>query len=201
MLIRRIFLSCILLVLFGEVKAQENAFDLSKKNWDDLVVLLSGEKWKAAEKACLKYLKKFPDDNDSLTSPAILRYMYYRCVAAQLGEKTYSKDVAINKVKPLIGKTIITPNFSFNAQRMFNGLKLTEDEKGFYSCASNNSMTIIQAFETYYFSDTSIVENTSDLKDKTFRIFGTINSIEVQGFTMPRFEVVFDQAYIWAIKD
>lgn len=169
---------------------------LSVNDWDKIVKLLSTEKWKDAEKLAIKYMEKVGDD-DSLADPAILRYMYLRCVAAQLGEKTYDKATALKKVEGMTGKSIITPPLLFNPDKMFNGLQLSEDSNSFFSCASNNSMTVIQEFEEYNFADTTVVDNTRPLLNKSLRIAGFIKSIEAEGMTMPRFRVVFENAFIW----
>jgi len=179
-------------VVFGQ--SQDS---LSKKEWGKIVTLLSGEKWHDAEKLTGKYLKRFDHKNDSLADPAILRYMYLRCIAAQFGEKTYDKETALKKVDSLKGKSVITPPLIFNQKRMFNGLALSDDKKSFFSCASNNSMTIIQEFENYYFSDSTTVSRSESLTDKSLRIGCFIKSIDAEGFTMPRFKVVFENAFIW----
>ena len=195
----RVTLFSVVLVFFTcfSAFAQKKSSELSDADWDKIIEYLSQEKWDKAEKITLNYLDRFSDE-DSLADPAILRYMYLRCVAAQLGEKNYSKETALKKVKNLVGKPIITPPLEFNKDRLFNGLQLAEDSLGLYSCASNNDMTVIQCFEYYYFEDNDIIKNSVLYLGKNLRIGGYIKEITAEGYTMPRFRVIFEKSFIWS---
>jgi hypothetical protein len=177
--------------------AQKSSYELTDQDWDNIIGYLSQEKWNKAESVTHKLLEKF-SDTDTLADPAILRYMYLRCVAAQLGEKKYSKETALKKVKGLVGKPIITPPLEFKTDRIFNGLQLAEDSLSWYSCASNNTMTVIQCFEYYSFEDSDIVKNSALYNGKKLRIGAYIKEIEAEGYSMPRFRVVFEKSFIWS---
>lgn len=196
MITRVLVLALLLFPCFTGV-AQNRSNELTDQDWDKIIGYLSEEKWDKAENFTYKLLEKF-SDNDSLADPAILRYMYLRCVAAQLGEKKYSKEAALKKVKDLVGKPIITPPLEFKTDRIFNGLQLAEDSLSWFSCASNNSMTVIQCFEYYSFEDKEIIKNSALYEGKKLRIGAYIKEIEAEGYTMPRFRVVFEKAFIWS---
>lgn len=74
---------------------------------------------------------------------------------------------------------------------------MTEDNQNLSSCGSNNDNTIIQTFETYIMADPTIIKNRNLFENKDLRLGGYINSIKAEGFTMPRLEIVFDNAFIW----
>lgn len=187
-----LFMFCPLVML-----AQQKENHISEKEWDTLIELLKTEKWDKVEKVSKEYLKRFEKASDTLTDPAIVRYMYLRCVGAELGEKKITKEQSLKKVSNLIGKTIITPPRQFREKCVFNCLKLTEDNQNLSSCGSNNDNTIIQTFETYIMADPTVIKNISQLENKDLRLGGYIKSINAEGFTMPRLEVIFDNAFIW----
>ncbi|MCX6352930.1 MAG: hypothetical protein NTX03_13895 [Bacteroidetes bacterium] len=177
--------------------SQKNENKMSGGDWDKIIQLLTSEKWDDAEKTSLKFLNKFDKNDDSSSEPAILRYMYLSCVAAKVGEKIYSKEEGEKKAKKLIGKHIITPPREFNEKRIFNGFKLTEDKKSFWSCSSNNTMTIIRIFETYEMRDSNDTKNTFLLENKKIRLGATIKEVRSEGQTMPRLHITFENAFFW----
>ena len=179
------------------IYCQENKKEITGEEWDKLIQLLSTEKWSDAEKLSLKYLNKFNDKDDSLADPAIVRYMYIRCVAARLAEKEYSPEKALDKVKDFTGKTIVTPPRTFRTEGIFNFYKLTDDKKALFLCASNKEKITIQAFETFEMADTTLLNDVSDLEGKDLRLGAFIKSIKTGGVTMPHFEIVFENAFLW----
>jgi hypothetical protein len=191
------FLLTFLFLFQHQSYSQKNENKISEKEWDKIIQLLTKENWADAEKLSLKYLGKFSEKDDSLAEPAILRYMYIRCVAARLGEKEYSKEDAVKKTEPFIGKSIITPPKEFFKKCLFNCFQLSDDKKNFSSCASNTSMTVIQIFETYIPADTNLVKNTDSLENKQLRLAAFIKEIKAGGFAMLRLEIIFDRAFIW----
>ena len=177
--------------------AQQKENHISEKEWDTLIELLKTEKWDKVEKVSKEYLKRFEKESDTLADPAIVRYMYLRCVGAELGEKKITKEQSLKKVSNLIGKAIITPPKQFREKCVFNCLKLTEDNQNLSSCGSNNDNTIIQTFETYIMADPTVIKNRNQFENKDLRLGGYIKTIKAEGFAMPRLEVVFDNAFIW----
>lgn len=192
---KKLTILCLALICYFTGLSQPASYVLSEKDWTGLISLLNHEKWPAAEKRSAKLLGKCK--NDSLADPAILRYMYIRCVAAQLGENKYSKSVALQKVNPLIGQTVLTPPREFNPKRMFNGFKLSEEHNSFMTCSSNREMTTIQSFEYFFFADPEVVEASERYTGKNLRIGAFIRSIEANGDTMPRLDIVFENAFVW----
>jgi hypothetical protein len=156
------------------------------------------EKWSAAEKLCLKFLDRYTYADDSLAEPAILRYMYLRCVGAKLGDKVYSKEEALQKVNNQISRPILTPPKPFYSNGMFNCFTLADNNTDFFSCASNNSMTVIQIFETYTLDDPTLINDTASLEGKNIRMGAFVKEIKAEGYSMPRLEIIFDRAFIWA---
>jgi hypothetical protein len=183
------------LFLFGLPCAAQQQ-KVSDADWDVLIQTLTSEKWADAEKLSHKYLERFVASEDTLEQPSILRYMYLRCVAAQLGEKKYEKEEALEKTKSCIGKRIITVPKTFYEECMFNCFKLSDDKQAFFSCSTNINKTIIQIFETYELSDPEILKDTSPLFNKEIRIWATIAKITAEGFTMPRLNITFSGAQI-----
>jgi len=179
------------------IYCQENKKEITGEEWGKLIQLLDNEKWSDAEKLSLKYLNKFNDKDDSLADPAIVRYMYIRCVAARLAEKEYSPEKALDKVKDFTGKTIVTPPRTFRTEGIFNFYKLTDDKKALFLCASNKEKITIQAFETFEMADTTLLNDVSDLEGKDLRLGAFIKSIKTGGVTMPHFEIVFENAFLW----
>ena len=194
----------LLIALFGILllnpilsTAQNRAEKISEKDWDTLIQLLTDEKWDSVENLSMQYLNRFDINDDSLADPAIVRYMYLRCIAARFSEKTYDEEQSLKKVEFLTGKTIITPPKEFYSKCEFNCLQLTEDQKNLRSCGSNNHNTIIQTFETYIMSDTNFVKTPDLIENKDFRLGGVIKSIKAGGVTMPRLEVIIEDAFVW----
>ncbi len=182
-----------------QLPAQTSEDKISDKEWDKLVDLLVKENWSGAEKLSLSYLNKFTEKDDSLAAPAIIRYMYLRCVAAKLGEKEYSKEQALAKTEKLVGTTIITPPKEFIPNGIFNCFSLNDDSTAFYSCSSNTDMTVIQIFERYEMIDTDCIRKAinSEYINKTLRIGAVIKEITAGGFMMPRLDITFKDAFIW----
>lgn len=179
------------------IAAQDEADKMPEKDWETLIMHLQNEEWAAAETFTEICLKRFTPGEDSLATPAILRYMYFRCIGARLGAKEYDKEEAEKKTKDLIGKPMITPEKPFYKECLFNCFHLTDDKKNFYSCASNNEMTIIHAFETYILGDPEILESIDELEGKSIRLAGIVSEIKAGGFAMPRLDVTFDGVFIW----
>ena len=177
---------------------QSNEDKLTDQDWDKVIQLLMDEKWNKAEQQCQQYLKRFGKNDDSLAEPAILRYMYLRCIGAQLGEKTYSKKTALEKVKKLIGRPIITPPKEFHTDCVFNCLQLSDNKQNLSSCGSNGTNTIIQTFETYIMADPDITKHPELLENRSFRLGGIIKSIDAGGFVMPRLDVLFEDTFFWS---
>ncbi len=193
------FLCIIIIVCFARTgaRAQNIENKVSNDDWNNIITLLSNEKWVDAEKLSDKFLARYTDNDDSLAEPAILRYMNLRCVAARLSEHEYSKEKAMKKVEKFIGKTIITPPRPFYPKCIFNCLQLSENKKNLFSCSSNTDKTTIQIFETYIMADTNITKDTSALIDKKLRIGAIIKDIKTGGEMMPRFDITFGDAFIW----
>jgi hypothetical protein len=177
--------------------------EITNDEWSSLITLLTKEQWTKAEKLSLKYLNKFSEKDDSLADPAILRYMYFRCIAAKLGEKLYDKEEALKKTKNLIGKTIITPPKDYIQKGLFNCLSISEDSLHLFSCSSNDDMTIIQAFETYIMADSNIIikAKNGEYQNKKLRLGAKIKSIEAGGMMMPRLEAIFEETFIWDVVE
>ncbi|MEI6852177.1 MAG: hypothetical protein WCL06_05010 [Bacteroidota bacterium] len=199
----KIIRSILIFVLFSMVHyqlvSQTSEDKISDKEWDKLVDLLVKENWSGAEKLSLSYLNKFDEKDDSLAAPAIIRYMYVRCVAAKLGEKEYSKEQALAKTEKLVGTTIITPPKEFIPNGLFNCFSLNHDSTQFYSCSSNESMTVIQIFERYEMLDSDCIRKAinNEYNNKTLRIGAVIKEITAGGYMMPRLEIIFKDAFIW----
>ncbi len=170
---------------------------MADTDWDKIIELLANEKWAAAEKLSLNYLNQFDEKADSLAAPAILRYMYIRCIGAQLGEKEYSKEEAELKLRGFVGKTVLTPPKTFHQKCIFNCFQLSEDKDHFYSCSSNKAMTVIHIFETYIMNKPEILQHTDELEGENLRLGAIIKEIKTGGFTMPRLEITFQDAFIW----
>ncbi len=193
----KLFAITLLCLINLSIYSQESKKEITGEEWDKLIQLLSADKWNDAEKLSLKYLNKFNDKDDSLADPAIVRYMYIRCVAAKLGNKVYDKDEAVKKVAKFIGKPIITPPRTFNQECMFNCLRLTEDKKCMYSCSSNDLHTVIHDFERYEMADTTFLDDVSAIEGKDIRIAAFVKTIDAGGYAMPRLEIVFETAFVW----
>ena len=195
---KKLALFIIALIGYVGVYSQQAEYHLSQKDWNDIIVVLTAEKWGEAEKLSAKFMKKFNDDNSD--DAAILRYMYIRSVSAQLGDHKYSKAAALKKVNGMVGKLMITPPREFNPKRMFNGLKVSEDGDSFITCSSNSDMTVIHCFEYYFFKDPSIVKSPENYTGKSLRLAAYIKSIDAAGDSMPRFEINLENAFIWDEK-
>jgi hypothetical protein len=179
--------------------SQNSEEKISDTEWDNLINLLIKENWSGAEKLSAQYLKKFSAKDDSPAQPAIVRYMYLTSVAAQLGEKQYCKEKALKKTRDLVGKTIITPTKEFLPNGIFNCFSLSSDSTCFFSCSSNEDMTVIQMFEKYEMADSNTLTKAlnSEYDNKKLRIGAVIKEINAGGYTMPRLELVFKDAFIW----
>lgn len=175
---------------------------VTDKEWNTLIQELQNEKWSSAEKLSLNYLKRFSENDDSTTAPAVLRYMYLRSVAAKLSEKQYSKEVTLKLVKKFTGKFIATPPKEFIPKGMFNCFTLNDDSTQLYSCSSNKNMTYIQIFEYYQMSHPEEIKSAKagEFNHKNLRIIARIKEIKAGGMAMPRLDIVFSDSFIWEIE-
>ena len=192
------------LFLLGQaifLSAQEEAGKVSDADWDKLIPHLQNEEWAKAEKICKDYLKRFTATDDSLAEPAILRYMYIKCVGARLGAKEYEKSKAEALVKDMVGKTIITPYRQFKEKCLFNCFNLSEEKDHLFATSSNNEATVIHCFEHYFLEEQDIIANPEGFEGKNLRIAGFVKSIAAGGSAMPRLDIEFEHCFIWDIEE
>ena len=182
---------------FSSAFCQSTEDLITENDWNKIIGYLSKEDWTNAEKLSLNYIKRYPAKSDSIAAPAILRYMYLRCVGAKLGEKQYSKEEALQKVKNMIGKPIITPPKPYYNECTFNCFQLSEEKNSLYSCSSNQAMTVIQIFENFFMEDEAVIKNADSLLNKNLRLAGIIKDIKAEGYAMPRLRIEFEKSFIW----
>jgi hypothetical protein len=171
--------------------------NLTGKDWDGIIKLLIAEDWSKAEKATGVFLKKYNYQTDTGYEASNLRYMYLVSVAGQLAHKDIDKDKALKKVANIIGQKIVTPSRPFNHKDMFNCFMLNDDSTRISCCQANNINTEIQIFEYYQMNDSTLVSRPDKLADRELRIWGRIESIEAEGFAMPRLRVNYKGCYLY----
>ena len=184
-------------LLFAPTVFAQDKDLLTEADWNKLIPYLSQEKWADAEKLTRKYLNIFKGDAIMSDEAGIVRYMYLKSVAAQVGDKIIDKEAGIKKLKGLEGKNIITPLMIFKNDGMFNYLKLSEEGDNWFQCSANSEATNIHMFETYQMSDKNLITNAKAYEGKKVRLSAIIKSITANGFTMPRFDVVYSATEIW----
>lgn len=169
---------------FGQVSMKED-------DWNKIITHLSTEEWEKAEKVSLEFLNKFKGEDENSVDAAILRYMYIRCVGANLSENK-DKEMALKKVKKFIGKKIITPGIVFKEKGMFNFFNYSEENKNKIGlCASNSTNTSIFTFEHFSFKNPDFIKKRAEFEGKELRFLSEIKSIEANGFALPRLDIEF----------
>lgn len=190
----------IILLILGNsssIYCQEQS-PTTDKEWNDLIAYLSKEDYKDANKLLKPMLDKTKNskvENDEL---AILRYMHIMCVAALMNSKEYSKDEALKIVKDYKGeflimaaRVIITKNCNFNCIKMDD-----EKENTLFVISANNNGTEIFGFERYNIANGITADELEKNEGKTATVGGKLESIEVEGFGLPRFRINVKDAMI-----
>jgi hypothetical protein len=185
-----IILACSL--LFGGYACrvhQQQPTIITEDDWDNMIEYLSASDWEKAEQETLRHLKRFSKSEENSEDAAIIRYMYIRCVGAQLATDK-DKSAADKKVKNLVNKPIITPVLTYKTKGLFNYFSLNEAKDAIFLCAANDEATNIFCFETYQMKDKRIIENITDYEGEDMRIKGVIKSISAGGFALPRLDIL-----------
>mgnify|MGYP000855908383 CR=1 FL=1 len=176
---------------------QENNL-LTKEDWNTILPAINNSKWEEAEKITFEILNRFKSENEMSDEAGIIRYMYIRCIAAQIGEKIYEKEEGLKKLNGFEGKNIITPPIMFKAKGMFNYFSLPSegDAQVWRQCCTNKNATVLYSFEAYEPKDISLIKDSNKYEGKYLRLSAVIKEINVGGSAMPRLDIVFKDMVI-----
>lgn len=185
------------------VFSQNTSPVLTDAEWETLFPYLEKENWGEVEKITSDYLKKFTGQNENGNEAAIVRYMYLSGVGGQLGDKSIDKDQAMQKVKDLKGKNVITPPRTFRKGGMFNFFSYNEDEKKWSKCFSNRDKTSIYFFEYFDMSDPATIQEDymGKMEGKVLQLKGKVNEIKAEGYAMPRLRIEYSEVVVWDVID
>lgn len=195
------FLKAIVLITIllsaSSVSSQETNL-LTKADWNILLPAINTGKWDDAEKISLEILNRFKGKNEMSGEAGIIRYMYIRCIAAQIGEKVYEKEEGLKKLKGFEGKNIVTPPIMFKANGIFNYLSLPKEGEVtvWRHCCTNNDATVIYTLEAYEPKDLNLIKESGKYEGKYLRLGAIIKEINAGGSEMPRLEIIYNEMFI-----
>lgn len=190
----------IILLILGNlfsISCQEQS-PATDKEWNDLIGYLSKEDYKEAVKLVKPMLDKTVKAKVENDEPAILRYMHIMCVAALMNSREYSKGEALKIVKDYEGEFLIMPGRDIITKNCnFNCIKMDEEkENTIFVTSANNKGTEIFGFERYKIENGITTEELEKDEGKTARVGGKLESVEVEGFALPRFRINVNEAMI-----
>lgn len=166
------------------------------KEWNDLIEYLTKEDYKKAVKLVKPMLDKAVNVKIENDEPAILRYMHIMCVASLMNSREYSKDEALKIVKDYEGEFLIMPGRDIITKNCnLNCIKMDEEkENTIFVTSANNSGTEIFSFERYEIEKGISAEELEKDEGKIATVRGKLESIEVEGFALPRFRMIVKEA-------
>jgi len=174
---------------------------LTAEDWNSVIPYLVDEDWINAEKVSGELLKRFKGDDEMLDEAGIVRYMYINAAGGLVGSKEIEKEDALEKLKGLEGKVIVTPFNMYKKGGMFNYLTLSEDGKNWSKCVANDAATEIHIFEIFEMDDKLLIDNATQYEGKTMRMIALIKEIKTGGYAMPRLEITYKSTEIWDMQE
>lgn len=128
-------------------QASKPAAEVCEKQWQEMLVAVSDEKWNPAFQLATQFIKQMNADDERLPR---LRYVYLYSAAGRVSEGAMSFDELERAVKDFNGKELALPyrRIAVNCQGDFNFICVTGDSKDkLMVAASNKAATNIHAFE------------------------------------------------------
>lgn len=187
----------ILFFLFPLFCTAQNTSFVEQKDFESIITYLGKEDWSNADKLIAASLKKCPDDQLEAETAGMLRYMYIFSEAGLMNEKKLSMEKAFENVKPLMGHAIVLPGTTISLKLGFNVIQPSNDKTDtLLITASNHDATQLFSF-TYIIPASPIsMDDFSKAAGKTALTKGNLQSICVEGISLPRFRVYIDKAEV-----
>ncbi len=171
-----------------------------EKDWNSFMGYLQNEQWDKSSKLAESLLKKCPKaETDDMTA-AIIRYAYIISEAGLMEEKKLDQEKALKNVQSFTGHPVIMPAHTISTKTGYNGFNKIQPVSSLsdtlLSCESNMTKTEIFTF-TYIVCKTAIPTDTlAAYAGGMCRIKGTLQSITLEGMTLPHFRIyIIDADY------
>lgn len=175
---------------------------ISITDWKLVIDQLRAEKWTEAEKTATTFLVRAEKDTVHPENAAILRYMLVNAIAGELASNQTDNETANNKLKKLIGQTVITPTYTFKSQALVNGITLTDDAKGWSQVITNRAQDAVMLKETYSLAYPSMAQDANDkYENNNFRLQAKITAVSATSIAHPHVDISLSNAEIWDISE